>query len=42
MQNIDLPLVDMTEQQMDNIEIYKTIRSRNLHKMEPIPVFLKS
>lgn len=42
MKNIDAPIEDMTEQQMDNIEIYKTIRSRNLHKMEPIPVFLKS
>jgi len=42
MQNVDEPIEDMTEQQMDNIEIYKTIRSRNLHKMEPIPVFLKS
>ena len=39
MQNIDLPVEDMTEQQMDNIELYKTIRSKNLHKMQPIPVF---
>ena len=39
MQNIDLPVEDMTEQQIDNIELYKTIRSKNLHKMQPIPVF---
>ena len=39
MQNIDLPVEDMTEQQVDNIELYKTIRSKNLHKMQPIPVF---
>ena len=42
MQNCDAPVDDMTEQQMDNIELYKIIRSRNLHKMNPIPVFTKN
>ena len=42
MKNIDTPIDDLTEQEMDDIEIYKTIRSRNLHKMNPIPVFSKS
>ena len=42
MQNSDLPAVDMSEQQLDNIELYKTIRNKNLHKMNPIPVFTKS
>lgn len=41
MQNIDTPIDDMTEQQMDNIDLYKIIRNRNLHKMKPIPVFTK-
>jgi NAD+ synthase len=42
MQNCNAPVDDMTEQEMDNIELYKSIRSRNLHKMNPIPVFTKS
>jgi NAD+ synthase len=41
MQNIDAPVDNMTEQEMDNIELYKIIRSKNLHKMEPIPMFTK-
>ena len=42
MQNCDAPVDDMTEQEIDNIELYKIIRSRNLHKMNPIPVFTKN
>ena len=42
MENIDTPIDDMSEQQMDNIELYKIIRKSNLHKMNPIPVFTKS
>jgi len=32
----------MTEADIENIEIYKTIRNKNLHKMNPIPVFTKN
>ena len=42
MDNIDEPIDDMSEQQMDHIELYKILRSRNLHKMNPIPVFTKN
>ena len=42
MKNIDASIDDLTEQQMDNIELYKIIRSKNLHKMNPIPVFMKN
>ena len=42
MQNIDAPVDTLSEQQIDNIELYKTIRSKNLHKMNPIPVFMKN
>ena len=41
MENIDAPIDNMTEQEIDNIELYKIIRSKNLHKMQPIPVFWK-
>ena len=41
MEHVDTPIDDMTEQQIDNIELYKILRSRNLHKMNPIPVFMK-
>ena len=42
MKNIDASIDSMTEQEMDNIELYKIIRSKNLHKMNPIPVFKKN
>ena len=42
MQNIDAPVDTLSEQQIDNIELYKTIRSKNLHKMNPIPVVMKN
>lgn len=41
MQNIDLSEEDMTEKQISNIETYKNIRNKNLHKMQPIPIFMK-
>ena len=41
MQNIDLSKEDMTEKQISNIETYKNIRNKNLHKMQPIPIFIK-
>ena len=41
MQNIDLSKEDMTEKQISNIETYKNIRNKNLHKMQPIPIFMK-
>ena len=42
MEYLDAPEDMMTEEDRENIELYKTIRSRNLHKMNPIPVFTKS
>ena len=42
MEYIDAPEDMMTEEDRENIELYKTIRNKNLHKMNPIPVFTKS
>ena len=36
----NLVAVDTTTQQ-HNLDLYRAIRARNLHKMLPIPVFLK-
>ena len=41
MQNEDILVVDLPEEKALHIAKYKTIRSKNLHKMQPIPVFLK-
>jgi NAD+ synthase len=38
--NHELPIA--TDQQLENVEKYRAIRSRSLHKMNPIPVFKKS
>lgn len=37
--NNEVPIADAT--QADNVEKYRTIRARSLHKMNPIPVFKK-
>jgi len=31
----------LEEDEVAKVDKYNTIRSRNLHKMQPIPVFLK-
>jgi len=38
--NHEVPIA--TDQQLANVEKYRAIRSRSLHKMNPIPVFKKS
>ena len=42
MKNVDTPVVDLPEEKALYIAKYKTIRSKNLHKMNPIPVFTKN
>ena len=42
MRNIDIPVVDLPEEKALHIAKYKTIRNKNLHKMNPIPVFTKN
>ena len=40
MKNVDMPVKLLSAREVENIEQYKIIRMRNLHKMNPIPVFI--